>query len=282
MTTITKDSLELLLGHTAQHREAMLTPADGARMIWLYNDKERKYEAAGQSPLKRTRTVSNIASLAAMVLEEAARAPGDPLQTVPRQNVGEWMTVIFNTAGAHFHIDDRAGLVVFEYRRTLSPQWSALTKLAGQQLDHVGFYRALQALRPSIKSAADVLLAYRRIAVESGVTINSAPMIQDGKSGSSYELKLQVGSKATEASLPDKITFEIQYARGDTRTYELEAEINIEAKTVGANEAAKTVPMFQLVVPDRALVEERAVADELASFREQVKSLKRLHILENY
>lgn len=271
---LSKQSLEYMHGLVAQHRAALIEAKDGSRQRWLFNDKERRYEVLSLAPLKRpTRRVSNVESFAAMTLEEARRG------AVAGLGFGEFMTAQFFAAGAILHLDDRACLDVFEYRRELSPQWKTLVGAEGREMDHKSFIRLLQTMRPSFLDYAKVLMAYRRISIDASAAVQSAPMLEpDGTQGYAYAFKVKVGGKDVDARLPSVLELELQFARGSAKTYRIDAEVNIDLKSSGD----KSVPVFSIALPERSVVEEQAIADELASFKDAVKSLTLLHILESY
>lgn len=149
---LSKSSLEYLHGLTARERHALVEVKDGSGRWLVYNDKDRNYSPIERF-VKRDRRVSNVESLAAMVIEEARRAG---VGGSADRDVGDQMTVIFDAQGAAFHLDDRDGRAVFRYQRTLSPQWQILDAAAGRPMGHVEFVRLLQSLKPSIENAPRV------------------------------------------------------------------------------------------------------------------------------
>ena len=262
-----KEAIEYLLELSTTSREPVILLSDGSQRKYLFDDQARKYQEVERF-VQRQRAVSNIESFAAMVLEEARRATSD----------GDWMTAVFTTLGAQFHLNDRDGRTVFAYQRQLAPQWEILVGEAGKQMEHARFVRLLQRLRPSIVKYPEVLRDFRKISFGAGISIDSAPILEEGKGGLQYRFEVQATTRATQAALPSSIGLSIQYARGSQKRYEIEAEVSID---LAEKESKKSVG-FTLILPDREALEEQAVSDEVAWFREATKTLPKLCILEDY
>lgn len=263
-----KEAIEYLLLRYTTPRPSELVIGDGSGRRLLYDDRDDSY-----SPVERwnqrTRTVSNIESLSAMVIEEARRL---------QNGTGDWMTVVFSLKGAQFFVTDQDTRTVFGYDRKLSPQWCLLNENLGRGMPHRDFVRLLQALRPSIVDYRSILAQFRDISFGAGVTIQSSPLLVKGKGGFHYCLVLTAKSGETEAELPTEVKFEIQFARGSRARYEMTAEVDISLKEQGDKKAVE----FALLVPDQAAIKEQAIADEVQWFKEQAKELTQLHILEDY
>lgn len=257
-------------------REAILTATDGSGKQWLYNDAERRYEPLADAIVKQSGAVSNIESFIALVLEETKRRPIDG-----KPHNGEFMTVVFNLAGGKFSADDRLRRDHFTYERTLSPQWRALIATLNKPLEHKQLVSALQLLRPSIIGYADLMLQLRKIHFTDKTNIVSEPTLQDGKNENTYGVEVAVTggtSNTTRTALPSQFDVNLQYARGSEKRYSTTIEIDLSTIQKGERKELR----FTLIAPDLTNVEEAAVEDEVALFREQTKAVPRLLTLVDY
>lgn len=261
-----KDAIEYLVGFATTKREPELKLADGSGRRWIFNDSEGYYLPI-ERYVKRERCVSNVESFAAMVLEEARRAKSD----------GDWMTVIFGQAGALFHLDDRDGRATFAYSRELAPQWKTLVT-APTDVEHKEFIRLLQRLRPSIVEYPFILQQFRKISFGSGLKVESAPILTEGKAGLQFALELTAANATTKAALPAAIALKVPYSRGSSQTYDVDAEVSIDLEEDGPKKSF----VFSLLFPDREVIEEQAVSDEVSWFKEKTAGLVNLSILEDY
>lgn len=259
--------------------EAVVELHDGSGRSYLFDYSDEEYTEITRYTARK-RGVSNIESLAAMVIEEARRAALDVAPgAASGRRAGEWMTVVFNGTGAQFHLDDRDGRTVFTYDRQLSPQWALLTGHAGRPMDHASLVRLLQGLKPSIVEFPTVFQAYRKVSFDAGVAIESAPTLEDGRAGGSYRVAVQVGGRNAQAALPQQFLLRLPFARGSEKVYDIEAEVDIQL--VEKPDKPKALA-FTLLLPDRPHIEEAAVSDEVKWFRQEVQSLSRLSVLEDY
>ena len=272
-----QEAIEFIAKLGGLQRSTTETISDGSGRVLVFEPATLTYRELERF-VKRVRSVSNIESLAAMVLEEARRASYEERDADGTRALGDWMTVVFNAAGAEFHLDDRDGRTVFAYKRELSPQWNVIRGQDGRTgLSHVVFLRLLQSLRPSLVTPA-VIAEFRRIDVSAGIHIESAPTLEHGKSGSAYRFELRVNGRAVGAAVPSTIELRMPFARNSSKHYTLEAEVVAEL----AEKGDKKELQFGLVLPERGVVEEQAIADEVLWFREQVKPLSLLSVLEDY
>lgn len=277
---------------TSKPRESVLTLNDGSGRVFLYDDAKQRYEAIGRH-VSQTGKVSNVESLAALVLEEARRR-GPIFMNVTaaeeegvanaeftkREHEGDWMTVSFDANGATFSPDDQHRLDSFTYKRTLSQQWLQLQKfLSGEPLEHADFVRLLQTLRPSIVNYSDIIREFRKISFDSRISIASAPLLDsDGKGGNAFVLEYQARNTTQETKLPSEFEVEMAFARGSSKTYRFTVEVDIALVDRGEKKTIR----FALVSPDLENVREQAIADEIAYFREQTASLPHLLTLLNF
>lgn len=261
-----QEALAYLTSLGIRKRPALLELADGSEEIMVYDDAKKCYERQKRFA-KRKRSVSNVESLAAMVIEEAKRAGC----------AGEWMTVTFTKAGGSFHLNDQDARTVFEYEREVSPQWQLLTGAAGKAHGHSDFVRLLQMLRPSIPDYSSVMMTFRKVTFGQGIDIESAPTLVEGSTGMAYSVRANVRGQVTQAALPSEIRFELPYTRAAAKKYGSEIEISVDLIE------AKKALTFTLLFTDRLALEEQAIADEVAWFRSTVaEKLPELSILENY
>jgi hypothetical protein len=262
---VIKDAIEYLTDLRTANRDTVVKLDDGSGRIFIYEDQSSRYLELDRWP-GRKRSVSNIESFTAMVLEEARRAQSD----------GDWMTVVFGVNGAQFVLDDRDQRTTFVYGRELSPQCALLLQSRAKPVEHRAFVSLLQRLRPSIREFPNVLRDFRKISFGSGVKVESEPTLCEGKRGNAYSLEVTVNSKATAAALPSTIECEIQYARGSLRRYPLTLDIDISLRD------QPRALLFELNAADLETLAQQAIEDEIAGFREAVKSLPRLCVLEDY
>jgi hypothetical protein len=265
-TFLTK--LEMLA--VAANRQTIITPD---HRTFLYRPDLDRYEEL-ERVVKQTGKVANVACLEALVLEEARR----------RLNVdGEFMTVCFTEGGAFFSPDDRERLDGYTYERVLAPEWKTIRDFNGKVMKHQEFLRLLQSLRWCLQAAGPVIRSFRSVDVSRVARIASAPTMVDGKAGVTLAVeiaaKVQGGGEAQASqSLPGELVFSVPYARGDQVPQTLEAEVVIEM----ARDGEKDVVLFGFIVPDIHAVERNAKTAEVAFFREGLKALPRVLVLENF
>lgn len=258
-------ALEWLAALHTKMRPPVLKLDDGSGRILRYSDTTREYYEIDRF-VARQRSVSNVESFAAMVIEEARR----------KASKGDFMTVIFSVNGATLHLDDRDGRTVFGYTRELDSQWKLLINSRDQAYEHREFVHLLRRLRPSLVEYDRTLLQFRKVSFGKGVKIESEPVLQDGRSGLQYDIHVLVNSKATEAALPSSINVRLPYARGGAKKYDLELDVAIELNEEKALE-------FSIAAADLETVADEAVADEVVWFRTAVaQALPELCILEDY
>lgn len=257
-----KDAIDRVL-LLANKRESAITLQDGSGRQFIYNDQKKAYDEIKRVVVLK-RSVSNIESFAAAVLEECRRR---------QRYEGEGATVVFTQGGGWFSPDDAQDLDRWTYGREASPQWTLVTDRHGY--GHKDFLVLLQKLRPSLKHTS-VIADFRRLDFEATTNLTSQPVMIDGKGGSAFAVKFTAKSgQEGQTAVPSEIALAMEFARGSLNRVEITGQIDIWLDD-------KKSLKFSLSFPDRETVQEEAIALEVAWFREQVKALPRLLILEDY
>lgn len=261
-------------GHpTSVARVPIIKVDDQSDRRFLFDDKEGKYLPL-ERVVVRSRRVSNIESFVALVIEESRR----------RDNpTGHFGTVSFSTTGGHFSPDERVALDSFNYIRKLSPQWAALMAALGKPLMHADFIRVLQGLRPSFDAKEYPLLMreFRKVSFDSRTNLVSAPVLTNGKAGSTFEFTIEVkGGGQAETAIPSGFRLALPFARGSAAQYYIDVELDAQ---MVEREGKKSVA-FVLLCPHKEETEERAVNEEVKLFANtvQVAGLNELLILNEY
>lgn len=257
-------------------RPVFITFGEGSQKHqFLLEPASMKYQEV-PTRFGRKESVSNIESLVALVRSEFARQESHDL--------GRFMTVSFGQMGAKFQTDVRYCTDEFTFGRTLSPQFELLLnacKVPG--FDHKGFLRLLQQFKPSIAGFKDLYREYRKVSFDSRTKVISAPILDRGEAGSSIAINFAArGSNAAggETRLPAEIQMEMQFARGSTKLYKFEVEIDctLEGKTPEDQGL-----VFRLVFVERDIVMEKAIDDEIRLFEKEVKGeIPNLLILRDF
>ncbi len=216
----------------------------------------------------RKREICNIESMVTVAKEEARR----------RDNkTGDHMTVIFNKTGANFFTDDKNRLNPdsWTYNRRNSRQLSILEKGLGSQMDHQGFLRLFQGLKPSIKNYETLFRAYRKTRASKTSQAISAPILQDGKMGAEFSMAFQVegGNAGTpqNAAFPAEFAVEMPVVVGSQKKYEFGVEVDIWLQD-------KTL-VWGIRCPELLTLIEQSVLDEIEFFRKETAELPDLCIV---
>lgn len=264
MSELTADAIKQIVS-LANKRDAVITLNDGSGRMMVYNDQKKAYDELPRIVVLK-RSVSNIESFAAAVLEECRRR---------QRNEGEGATVVFTKAGGWFSPDDMVDLDRWTYGREASPQWFLIGNGNYQSLPHKDFLVLLQKLRPSLKHPS-IISDFRRLDFESTTNLTSQPVMIDGKGGSAFAVRFTAKSgQEGQAAVPSEIALAMEFARGSLNRVEITGQVDIWLDD-------KRSLKFSLSFPDRETVQEEAISLEVAWFREQVKGLPRLLILEDY
>lgn len=251
---------------------------------YLYDDEKHVYNKL-ERIVKQTASVSNIESFTALVIEWLRRQSlsgpnGEPTGNPPISPfVGDFATVVFSRTGATFSLDDRIQYDVFTYKRTLSDQWVALT--GGLALrPHGDFLRLLQLLRPSIgENFPKIFREFAKLQMDSKTRVTSSPILTEGRAGIELSVEVQLASGASQkSSIPGELSLTMPFAQGSATTYTFSVEVDANL------EEEQKKFLLGLVFADQKNIEEKAIADEVASFRKACaeKGLTSLLILEDY
>jgi hypothetical protein len=231
-----------------QNRPEILTTSRGPH---IYSDRQQEYMLLFP-PFERT--VSNVESFAAAVIEESRR----------RENpTGKFMTAIFNEEGGVFYPDDEKRIDKWLYKRCHSQQWRWLMQYINKPLKHIDFLRALQGLRPSINAYPEIIREYRKVKFDSSTVVSGQPMLEKGESGGSIVVTLKTKSGDQEQDMPSSFVVIMPYAKASETDYEFQLEVDA---CLNENNEMR----FTLLFPDMETIIEQALADEVDYFRNQV------------
>ena len=233
----------------------------------IYSDAEGCY-INNQKTVHRS--ISSIKSLIQVVKSEAERQENE---------TGKYFTVIFNQKGGLFVPDDDFLTDVFTFERALSQQWLTLQNQVNKEINHIQLLTLLQKLKPSIQDYTNIFMAYQKVRVIGQSEMTSNPVFDDSgeaEEGFKVKYRLQGGGKEETANLPLGFKLSLPYSKASDKKYEFEVQflISINPQT---NKFMATVicPVFEII-------EEKAIFDEVEEFKEQVKDIKEILILEDY
>lgn len=236
---------------------------DTTRGQYIYSDSEQEY-----SPLlpAEKRSVCNVASFGGAVLEEAKR----------RENpTGAFMTVIFGEEGGVFYPDDRQRLDLWYFKRRLSQQWQALTGIINKNHDHRSFLRALQGVRPSIQNYPGIIREFRKVTFDNKTSVTSQPILEAGHAGVDISFTLDTKNGQTQTVMPGSIPMAMPFSAASSKMYSFNLELDVTLNS--GNE-----PCFQLIFPEREIIIEQAISDEVKCFQDHVENLSDILVLQNY
>jgi len=243
---------------------------------YLYYDYDKCYKKVGKPTLDRE--VSNIESLAAYLLKLAQRR-----QIPQHDKPGVLTTVVFSQNTAVCYLRDEPEADTINYRRCLSPQWYYLSEKIGKRLSHNELLRVLQALRPSFTSAEsyhEFMRQYRKVSFDEKVTVNSQPLVEQGKGGSNIVIEYNRNNASSQTALPSSLNLRIQFARDSFRFYDIELEID-SALNLDTKEKPKLE--FTLLWPEKENVATLAITNEIQDFKSLIsKDLPELLVVMNY
>lgn len=236
---------------------------------YLYNDHEERYEIVHKS---QYRSISNVESFAQVVLEEARR-----LENL----AGDNMTVIFTLEGAKFYSNDKKSGTQdkWDFKRCLAQQWDLACRATDNPpMKHLDLLRYIQKLRPSIgESYKDLFNDFKSVSFAGKTIATSQPLLEGGKSNATLSFNLQADSNSgeTHVSLPGVIPLTLQYARAGDVFYQTSLEVD------GALDSEDKIK-FRLIWPEKEIIIERALKDEVEYFKEQTKNMSKLLTVLSY
>lgn len=249
------EAIELL---QRQRREPIIMSDLG----WLLYDDGKKSYAPLIRPLSRS--VSNVESFAAYVVKAASRA----------DNVtGEGMTASFSERGGVCYLKDGETEDLINYERRLSPAWKFVNDRLDRSFSHKELIRFFQALRGSFTVVSDYQStrnAYTRVSFDDKTTVESQPILSDGKILFSYKREAGLAN----GEWPGAIMLNLQYARGSARSYPCEIEIEAEL--------AKSEIIFRLAFADKEKIIQEAIEDEISDFKAATAGLSQMLVVMNF
>lgn len=236
---------------------------------YLFNYQAGKYERI-QHP-KQTMACSCIDSFVAAVIECCRR----------RENAtGNFSTATLDERGGDYRINDRDRYDndSVTYVRKLSEGYEALRNLVRQQLSHHDLLRQMQRFQNLIPGFPELFKEWRRIRLNSSVTVNSAPIISQGEKGSTISLATTLNGGPNNAEIPGSFVVKTPIAAGSSFVYEFHCEID-----AWYDEKSKLL-MFQVINADADAVFQKSLVDEREYFIEKMDEAKLtdLLVLLNY
>lgn len=233
------------------------------RGVYLYNDDEKRYR-----PLipQLDRNISNIESLGAVIHEEVKRRGNSS---------GNFMTVILTEQGGIFYPDDQLRLDQWKFQRCLSQQWSYLVKNIDRELDHLSFLRVLQGLRPSIQNYATLMREFKKVTFDGKTTVTSQPIIENGNAGAEVSFTLETKNGQTQTAMPGEFELVMPFVKAGLKSYTFKLELDV---SLDSNNKV----CFRLVFPEREIIVETALNDELEYLTKETENLEDLLILLDY
>ncbi len=213
--------------------------------------------------------VSNIRSFEAVIFAECERLDND---------YGNNVNINFTSKGGHCLLDADQGKHKVIFERTKSQQWLLLEGNLNEFLNHQQLLYLLQSLKPSLVNYKPLISHYQKLRMVGKSESISNPCFSNGELGEGYTIKYKLeGNKQEEAELPMFFEAEIPYSKGSEVKYKLDIEILI---SLDMNNKL----IFKLICPDFEQVEEKAIFDEVAIFKEHCDKaeMSGLLIIENF
>lgn len=269
------DAIDKLVSLGTSGRPVLLKLDDGSGRIFMFNDAAKTYVEQERFNARR-RSVSNIASFAAMVKAEILRyRSAQP--TNEDQPSAAWPTVVFTDNGGSFHLDDSDDRITFGYARKLAPGFASVSQLVGKPMDHLSLVRCLQGLRSYIVDepgtpAGTLISTFRKVTFERGVRVDSQPLVVDNNGHAAYEMNFSARGGPMQTFLPTTIPLVLPYARGGNR-YPTELEVDVTLKDAPAGSTGGASLVFTLAWPLQPDFVETAIEDEIGEFRAEVSGL---------
>lgn len=268
------ETIQAIINYVNSLKRPELIDTVGGQFV--YSDSTKTYNKIHSLDIPSfTRTVSNVESFAAYILEIASRNGYDKVN-------GKGITVCFDSKRAVCRlVDNNTNNDTIIYDRALSPQWEYLFGKIGTRLSHKSLITVLQWLRPSFKDDYNTFMRhYRKVSFDEKISVSSQPQVVDGKGGSSLVVEFNRNGDNGQTALPNSLKLSLQYTRDSKRFYEAEIEVD---STLNANNREKPSLEFSLLWADIENTQTQAVADEIADFKALVgEKLPELLVVVNY
>lgn len=271
------DAIDKLVSLGTSSRPVLLKLDDGSGRIFMFSDAAKTYIEQPRFNARR-RSVSNIASFAAMVKAEILRyRSGTGSMDSEDRPDATWPTVVFTDNGGSFHLDDSDDRLTFGYARKLAPGFVSVSQLVGKPMDHLSLVRCLQGLRSYIVDepgtpAGTLISTFRKVTFERGVRVDSQPLVVDNNGHAAYEMNFSARGGPMQTFLPTTIPLVLPYARGGNR-YATELEVDVTLKDAPAGSTGGASLVFTLAWPLQPDFVETAIEDEISEFRAEVSGL---------
>lgn len=264
-----KELLEKIHSLMVPNRLTVDMGLDQTSLEYVFNYRDGKYERVAIP--KKILECSCIDSFVAAVVESCRRMSNA---------TGNFSTATLNEHGGQFAVDDqdRFNDDAVRYNRKLSEGYEALRNLVRQQMTHNEMLRQMQRFQNLIPGFADMFKEWRRIRLNSSVTVNSSPIISQGEKGSTISLATTLNGGPNNAEIPGSFIVRTPIATGSSFVYDFHCEID-----AWLDEKTKRV-MFQVINADADVVFQQSLTDEREYFRGKMADAKltEMLILLNY
>lgn len=264
-----KELLEKVHSLMVPNRLTVNLGIEHSALEYVFNYRDGKYERI--SVPKLVLECSCIDSFVAAVIESCKRAD---------KPTGNFSTATLNEQGGQFSVDDqdRFNDDMVRYNRKLSEGYEALRHLVRQQMDHNTFLRQMQRFQNLIPNFPELFKEWRRIRLNSSVTVNSSPIIGQGEKGSTISLATTLNGGPNNADLPGSFVVRTPIAAGSSFVYDFHCEVD-----AWLDEKSKCV-MFQVINADADVLFQKGLSHEREYFRSKMAEaeLTDMLILLNY
>ena len=211
------------------------------------------------------RSVSDVDSLIAVVIEEAKRAGNA---------TGEFMTVSIRKNGAYFHPDDRKRVDTWEFLRQESEPFKALANKLNSPMNHKQFMTFLTRMRPYLgESFSEVFRDYRRVNTETATSASSSPVLVDGgtKEDFCYEITFKdAGKQPLRASF----WLRLPYVAMDVESRWLDVRVDVEPEFTTGKELK-----LNLVAPELPELQDAYLQGEAERLKAALEAAKLTDVL---
>lgn len=214
-------------------------------------------------PKGRVRSVSNAEALFEVVEEEAKRLNNE---------TGAQMTVIFTKDGGLFFPDDknRDNPDIWKFERKPSREISALCKVLDKTMEHATFLRAMSSIRGMVVGFDEIYRAMKRVRINKGMEVVSAPRIENGQQKSEVVIGLRMEGETgagAKMAFPSEFQVHLPIVSCSSQFYDFTVEVDVW------QDDPKEPPQFELVAPERAAIVDKATLDEISHFKEAIQEI---------